>query len=194
MAEVGLHTVADLARATGIAYPTLVGYVSFKTAPYTQAGDLRPAALKVCEVLLATPEELWPPQHLETPMRKNMMRFELSAADLQCLLDTNVESPEALMLASGQDALIESALSSLTPKEERIIRLRYGIADEKEHTADEVAELFGVSRNRIYQLEHRALRKLRHPARAKELVQQIPWLENAISRRPDLRHLVDESG
>ena len=60
-------------------------------------------------------------------------------------------------------------LSSLTPREERVLRMRFGIGMNSDHTLEEVGQLFSVTRERIRQIEAKALRKLKHPTRAKKL-------------------------
>ena len=60
-------------------------------------------------------------------------------------------------------------LDTLTPREERVLRLRYGIDDGKPRTLEEVGRVFNVTRERIRQIEAKALRKLRHPSRSKRL-------------------------
>jgi RNA polymerase primary sigma factor len=56
-------------------------------------------------------------------------------------------------------------LNTITPREERIIKIRFGLEDGTEHTLEEVGQNFGVTRERIRQTEAKALRKLRHPSR-----------------------------
>jgi len=60
-------------------------------------------------------------------------------------------------------------LRTLSPREEEIIRMRFGIEDGSEHTLEEVGRAFSVTRERIRQIEAKALRKLRHPSRCGEL-------------------------
>ena len=60
-------------------------------------------------------------------------------------------------------------LSTLTPREERVLRLRFGIDDGRTRTLEEVGKEFNFTRERIRQIEARALRKLRHPSRSKRL-------------------------
>ena len=60
-------------------------------------------------------------------------------------------------------------LSTLTPREEQVLKLRFGIADGRTRTLEEVGKQFHVTRERIRQIEAKALRKLRHPSRSKKL-------------------------
>ncbi len=64
---------------------------------------------------------------------------------------------------------LDSVLSTLTPREEKVIRLRFGLDDGRPRTLEEVGEVFDVTRERIRQIEAKALRKLRHPSRSKKL-------------------------
>ena len=64
---------------------------------------------------------------------------------------------------------LADVLKTLTPREEKVLRLRYGLTDGKLHTLEEVGEEFNVTRERIRQIEAKALRKLRHPSRSKVL-------------------------
>ena len=64
---------------------------------------------------------------------------------------------------------LEEVLSTLTPREEQVLRMRFGLVDGKPHTLEEVGREFDVTRERIRQIESKALRKLRHPSRSKKL-------------------------
>ena len=64
---------------------------------------------------------------------------------------------------------LEEVLSTLTPREEQVLRMRFGLTDGKPHTLEEVGREFDVTRERIRQIESKALRKLRHPSRSKKL-------------------------
>ena len=64
---------------------------------------------------------------------------------------------------------LEDVLSTLTPREEEVLRMRFGLRDGKPHTLEEVGKEFDVTRERIRQIESKALRKLRHPSRSKKL-------------------------
>jgi len=62
-----------------------------------------------------------------------------------------------------------TVLRTLTPRESEVIKMRFGLGDGSEHTLEEVGKKFNVTRERIRQIEAKALRKLRHPSRSKKL-------------------------
>jgi len=64
---------------------------------------------------------------------------------------------------------LDEVLDSLSPREKRVLQLRFGMEDGKQRTLEEVGREFGVTRERIRQIEAKAIRKLRHPTRAKKL-------------------------
>jgi len=66
-------------------------------------------------------------------------------------------------------------LRTLTPREEKIVKMRFGLEDGSEHTLEEVGRSFAVTRERIRQIEAKALRKLRHPSRSRKL---MPFLNH----------------
>jgi RNA polymerase primary sigma factor len=77
--------------------------------------------------------------------------------------------PEAASLTMLRTE-VEDVLDSLTPRERRVLQLRFGLIDARELTLEEVGKRFGVARERIRQIESKALRKLRHPSRSKRLI------------------------
>ncbi|MDX2051065.1 MAG: RNA polymerase sigma factor RpoD [Polyangiaceae bacterium] len=83
--------------------------------------------------------------------------------------DKNAVNPsEAVMNANLSDQT-RRVLNSLTPREEKVLRMRFGIGEKSDHTLEEVGQDFEVTRERIRQIEAKALRKLRHPSRSKQL-------------------------
>ena len=80
--------------------------------------------------------------------------------------DKGILSPSDAAIDLNLKDQIASILRTLTPREERIIRMRFGLDDGSQHTLEEVGEVFAVTRERIRQIEAKALRKLRHPSRS----------------------------
>lgn len=129
-----------------------------------------------------TPEEL--AEHMGMPLNK--VRKVLKIAKEPISLDTPIGDDEDSQLKdfiadekagnpgdattySNLNELTRFALSTLTSREEKVLRMRFGIDENKDHTLEEVGQDFDVTRERIRQIEAKALRKLRHPTRSKLL-------------------------
>lgn len=83
--------------------------------------------------------------------------------------DKGVVSPLEAVIKANLSEQTARVLSSLTPREEKVLRMRFGIGEKSDHTLEEVGQNFEVTRERIRQIEAKALRKLRHPSRSKKL-------------------------
>jgi RNA polymerase primary sigma factor len=83
--------------------------------------------------------------------------------------DRNIVSPAEAVINLNLKEQTEAVLKTLTPREEKVIKMRFGVGDGSEHTLEEVGQNFAVTRERIRQIEAKALRKLRHPSRSRKL-------------------------
>ena len=83
--------------------------------------------------------------------------------------DRQIVSPAEAVINLNLKEQTETVLKTLTPREERVIKMRFGVGDGSEHTLEEVGQDFAVTRERIRQIEAKALRKLRHPSRSRKL-------------------------
>jgi len=129
-----------------------------------------------------TPEEI--AQEMELPVEKvrEIMKIAQEPVSLETPIgeeedshlgdfipDEEAQAPAdaaAYLLLKEQ---LEDVLETLTPREEKVLRLRFGLDDGRPRTLEEVGQVFGVTRERIRQIEAKALRKLRHPSRSKKL-------------------------
>lgn len=89
--------------------------------------------------------------------------------------DKSVASPNDAVVGLNLSEQTKQVLATLTPREEKVLRMRFGIGEKSDHTLEEVGRDFSVTRERIRQIEAKALRKLRHPSRAKKLRSFIDW-------------------
>jgi len=83
--------------------------------------------------------------------------------------DKQVVSPAEAVISLNLKEQTDSVLKTLTPREEKVIKMRFGVGEGSEHTLEEVGRDFAVTRERIRQIEAKALRKLRHPSRSRKL-------------------------
>ena len=83
--------------------------------------------------------------------------------------DQQIVSPAEAVIRLSLKEQTDSVLKTLTPREEKVIKMRFGVGDGSEHTLEEVGQSFAVTRERIRQIEAKALRKLRHPSRIRKL-------------------------
>ena len=115
---------------------------------------------KIKEAMRASQE----PVSLETPIGEEE---DSHLGDF--IPDDSTLTPQEAALQAMLKEQLDSVLSTLTPREEKVIRLRFGLDDGRPRTLEEVGEVFDVTRERIRQIEAKALRKLRHPSRSKKL-------------------------
>ncbi len=104
------------------------------------------------------------PISLETPIGEEE---DSSLGDF--IEDKAVVSPIEAVIKGNLGDQTSRVLTSLTPREEKVLRMRFGIGEKSDHTLEEVGQDFNVTRERIRQIEAKALRKLRHPSRSKRL-------------------------
>lgn len=175
----GYKTQAAFARAIGLDAGMLNDLVAMRKAPIGLSGEFTAEAKAVMEALGACPRDLWSDNQLTTTIRKNSGGFEIDHLQVQALLESQAA---AMALPDPCEALEEKELAdrvneqleTLTQRERSVIRQRFGIGCNSESTYEEVGQRFGVTRERIRQIEHKALRKLRHPARRGPLVEAAP--------------------
>ena len=107
----------------------------------------------------------WLPLSLESPINEDEEDSELGMFVEDQLTPTPIQSAYTKLLRERVDEVLET----LPPRESRILRLRFGLEDGRYYTLEEVGAKFGLTRERIRQIESKALRRLRHPRRARQL-------------------------
>jgi RNA polymerase primary sigma factor len=129
-----------------------------------------------------TPEEL--SEHMELPLEKVRMVLKIAKEPISLetpvgedddshlgdfIEDKSAEDPADAVVNANLVDQTRKVLSTLAPREERVLKLRFGIGEYVNHTLEEVGQDFDVTRERIRQIEAKALRKLRHPSRSRTL-------------------------
>jgi RNA polymerase primary sigma factor len=138
----------------------LVQEIGREPTPEEIAEKMEVSLEKVRNVLKIAKE----PISLETPIGEEE---ESHLGDF--IEDTQVASPAETVIDMNLREQTKKALATLTPREEQVLRLRFGIGEKCDHTLEEVGQRFTVTRERIRQIEAKALRKLRQPSRSKKL-------------------------
>jgi len=128
--------------------------------PEEIAGKMEFPVEKVRKVLRIAKE----PISLDTPIGEEE---DSSLSDF--IKDETAISPAEAAVSNNLSSTTRKILSTLTPREEKVLRMRFGIGERSDHTLEEVGQDFDVTRERIRQIEAKALRKLRHPSRARVL-------------------------
>ena len=138
----------------------LVQELGREPTPEELAKELNMSIEKVCEISKISQE----PVSLETPIGEEE---DSHLGDF--IPDDDAPAPsEAASFVMLKEQLVD-VLKTLTPREEKVLKLRFGLEDGRQRTLEEVGKEFNVTRERIRQIEAKALRKLRHPSRSKKL-------------------------
>lgn len=166
----GFKSAAALSKASGIAVSTIGRFLALKFPPIRN-GQWTKSALGLAKFLRLPPDSLFPELHLERALAKSSGEFEASPDDIRMLAAPQAElDPEKLLELQDDQKIIEDALAILTPKEQAILRARFGFDDGCETTLERLAQRYVVGRERIRQIEAKALRKLSHPFQARHLL------------------------
>jgi RNA polymerase primary sigma factor len=158
-----IETINKLVRTSR----ALVQEIGREPTPEEIAKKMGIPVLKVRKVLKIAQE----PISLETPIGEEE---DSHLGDF--IEDRGVTSPVEAVIQLNLKEQTQKVLKTLSPREEMVLKMRFGVGDGSEHTLEEVGQSFAVTRERIRQIESKALRKLRHPSRSQRL---RAFLENA---------------
>jgi RNA polymerase primary sigma factor len=109
----------------------------------------------------------WIPVSMESPVGEDDEEFGMF------IEDEFSPSPAQVVHQQILKEKMDEILSSLTPREARVLRLRFGVDTDRAYTLEEIGQKFGLTRERIRQIEGRALRQLRSPCRARQLQEYL---------------------
>ena len=155
-------------------------FANLKLVPLNSEGKWNSLVLRMATALRCLPEDLFPPQHLKTALKKNKASFEAGVEEVAGFLTGSQEDARpALEHVLSDEAVetIEDCLKKLSSREERVLRLRYGLTpDGEEKTLQEVGDVFDLSREQIRKIEAIAMRKMR-----------LPWERGRIPREQQKR-------
>ncbi len=141
-----------------------------------QEYDRRPTPEEIAHEMELQPRKVrWILKVSRYPLSLERPVGEEGDSELGSLIeDDSISSPDQSAYQHLLRDKVEEVLNTLTPREARILRLRFGLQDGRSYTLEEVGQKFGLTRERIRQLERRALRRLRHPRRSRQLRDYMP--------------------
>jgi len=157
--RIPVHMVETINRVIRTAH-SMVQSLGREPTPEELAKEMKMDVERVQEILKIAQE----PVSLETPIGEEE---DSHLGDF--IQDEDASQPAEAASYTMLREQLEEVLKSLTPREEQVLRMRFGLVDGKAHTLEEVGKEFDVTRERIRQIESKALRKLRHPSRSKKL-------------------------
>jgi RNA polymerase sigma factor (sigma-70 family) len=174
--DLGYLSPYDFCKKTKFSYSWLCDLINLKISPLSDDGQFAHQVDKLADLLNCLPENLFTSNQLYTCLETNSFVREIDEAEMQFALENNYNqlSLEKLVDEPIKNKAIEDILDTLTPREKKIIQMRFGLGEySKTHTLQECSEIFYCSRDRIRQIEAKALRKLRHPSRSESLIEFI---------------------
>jgi RNA polymerase primary sigma factor len=172
--ERGYTNLNNFCKGEGLKLNNLYDLINLKIAPIGVDGRFIKPAQDLMEVLGACPTDLWTEEQLTLKLQTNTVTKTLNKEKVDIYLSSGnshliLDNPANVFEKEDDKKLISQMLNSLSPRESKILKLRFGLENTDEHTLEEVGDKYHSHRERIRQLEARALRKMRHPSRSESL-------------------------
>ena len=176
--QAGYRFVAEFAREIGYTATRVGDLIGLREAPIKKDGNFTDMAKKIMEVLGAAPSDLWTVEQLNMRLEKNVWEDQYTTDAVKSILGSNVaqlegavyegvEKPEDQLNKKDLKDMLLQGLESITPREKKVLLLRFGLNQGREHTLEEAAQVMNITRERVRQIEAKALRKMRDPSRSK---------------------------
>ena len=160
----GFVTVKAAAETMGVKQGTLGAFETLHRSPIsTKTGTWSDAAQRIASFYRTMPEDLWPECVRQVEETRLTLEVEASAIML-----ADPQTPEDRLLEDEQSRCLRKAVAMLTPRQQHVIIRRFNL-DNDDITPDDLARSLDVGKKRIYQIEQKALKQLRHPALVKTI-------------------------
>ena len=169
MEGMGYKSVAEFSRNQGLNGVKVNEIISGKKTPLDREGNPKELTKEILEILNLTIEKAFTEKQLKG-FKKHTFEVKIEEEKLLQIISP-AKNQEIKVIEQEVKSKLSEILSTLTPREEKILRMRFGIGMNTDHTLEEVGRKFFVTRDRIRQIEARALRKLKHPSRSKQLME-----------------------
>lgn len=169
-------TIKQICDEIQVSMGYLYDIKALRTNPLRNDGEYRATAERIAKYFRLTPDILFPDEIYSMTFPPKLEKA-IPASRIACFVSSNATvralPPHELAEASEMKSVLKKLLGNLTPREQRVLQMRFGLDGDNEHTLDDVAQDLDVSRERIRQIEAKALRKLRHPRNTKTLRQML---------------------
>lgn len=180
----GGRTAADVCRECDVEQSIFGALLNLKISPINRHGEYRKAPKQIADFFKVLVEDLFPlslyqlvlPKAVYHAYSSEEVMLSLSTREA-AMLPASVPNPNTILDQERLEGRFKDVLRTLSPRKEKVIRMRFGLDDGVAKTREEIAEHFGLTPGRIGQIELRALRDLRHPARSRQL---RPFVESLI--------------
>jgi len=169
MEGMGYKSVAEFSRNQGLNGVKVREIFSGKIPPLDREGNPKELTKEILEILNLTIEKAFTEKQLKG-FKKHTFEVKIEEEKLLQIISP-AKNQEIKVIEQEVKSKLSEILSTLTPREERIVRMRFGVGMNTDHTLEEVGLQFSVTRDRIRQIEDKALRKLKHPTVAIKLME-----------------------
>ena len=175
MRRLDYATVAQLSRDTGIYKTYVYDYINFKKKPLDFKGRWKPTALKLAEVLACDPADLWTDIQREAVLKTNKKALALAEKEISGFFES--PDPQRLLEEKQTADRIDWVLDTLPEMERNVLKMRFGLRPYyREHTLEEIANEYGLTRERIRQKEIKGIRRIRNsPTRQRKILEAMPF-------------------
>jgi RNA polymerase sigma factor (sigma-70 family) len=183
----GYNSIPKFAKDNDIEYSWICRILSMTQTIFDKKGNYTRRTLKLCDVLGVAVDDLFTEnqKYSRDKIQKNIELGEKEVEAYCAMLENanlNQLSMEERLDIEQLETIHNKNLETLTPREQKVINLRFGLNGNKEHSLGEAGEIFGINRERIRQIEAKALRKLRHPSRSENYIEHSEaakeWVES----------------
>ncbi len=164
MREHEIKRVSELCRQAKLSHSEAGALISGKQSPWNKDGSWCLAVEKLADFFACSPEYLFACE--SDGLRKQAEVTFGQTCENEAIKWAEQALPERVCEQKELERIVDNILSTLTPREERVLRLRFGIGLNKDHTLEEVSSMFDVAKERIRQIEAKSLRKIRSPERS----------------------------
>ena len=165
----GFPSVAQFCAANCLDYQRITEIIRGKLKPLNQKGEPIPLVRNLLDTLDIRLEDAFTGKQLQG-FHKTSYQMRVVEQDLKKLLNPSQNQEQKMIERDVKMKLVESFTERLNPREEQVIRLKYGFDNNYEHTDREIGKILGVSGGRAGQIRARAERKLKHPSVASKII------------------------